>query len=118
MIDRQLKGPDFFDSAHYPAIVFESTTVTGTGAGQAQASGRLTVKDITKPLTLQVGLDPQPLQAPAFLGRELLSNARQTIQASTQIRRSTFGMAGFNPLISDECNIQIRVTLKDRVLND
>ena len=60
-MDRQLDSPDFFDSARYPAIVFESTDVRETGAGEAQASGRLTVKDITRPVTLHVALDPQPL---------------------------------------------------------
>jgi polyisoprenoid-binding protein YceI len=118
MIDRQLKGPDFFDSANYPAIVFESTDVIGIGADQAQASGRLTVKDITRPLTLQVALDPQTLATPSRLGREAVPPSRRAIRASADIRRSDFGMAGFNPLISDECSIQIRVALPVWVLND
>lgn len=118
MIDRQLKGPDFFDSAHYPAIVFKSTAVTRTDSGQTQASGRLTVKDMTRPLMLQVALDPQTLPAPSRLGREALPPPRRTIRASAQIRRSDFGMAGFNPLISDECTIQIRVALPDWVLDE
>ncbi len=117
-IDRQLKGPDFFDSAHYPAIVFESTDVIGIGSGQAQASGRLTVKDITRPLILDVAIDPQTLATPSQLGRETLGPPSRAIRAAAHIRRSDFGMAGFNPLISDECSIQIRVGLPDWVLND
>ncbi len=116
MFDRQLKGPGFFDSARYPAIVFESNAVTRTDSGQAQASGHLTVKDMTRPLMLQVALDPHPLSGGYRLGREALPPARGTIRASAQILRSEFGMAGFNPLISDECSIQIRMALPDWVL--
>ena len=118
VMDRQLNGPDFFDSARYPAIVFESTDVREIGAGQSQASGRLTVKDITRPVTLHVMLDPQPLEGPSRLGREAMSTAHLTIRASAQIRRSEFGIAGLNPLISDECNIQIRVALPAWGLNE
>jgi polyisoprenoid-binding protein YceI len=116
-IDRQLNGPDFFDSSRYPAIVFESTEVRETDAGRAQASGRLTVKDITRPVTLHVALDPQPPDGLSRLGREAASTARLMIRASARIHRSEFGMAGFNPLISDECTIQIRVALPAWRLN-
>ena len=117
-MDRQLDSPDFFDSARYPAIVFESTDVRETGAGEAQASGRLTVKDITRPVTLHVALDPQPIDGLSRLGREATSTAQLAIRASAQIHRSEFGMAGFNPLISDECSIQIRVAVPAWGLNE
>jgi polyisoprenoid-binding protein YceI len=117
-MDRQLDSPNFFDSARYPAIVFESTDVRETGAGEAQASGQLTVKDITRPVTLHVALDPQPLDGLSHLGREATSTARLAIRASAQIQRSEFGMAGFNPLISDECSIQIRVAVPAGGLNE
>jgi polyisoprenoid-binding protein YceI len=116
-MDRQLDSHDFFDSARYPAIVFESTDVRETGAGEAQASGWLTVKDITRPVTLHVALELQPLDGLSRLGREAMSTDRLAIRASAQIQRSEFGMAGFNPLISDECSIQIRVAVPAGGLN-
>ena len=117
-MDRQLNGPDFFDSARYPAIVFESTDVRETGAGEDQASGRLTVKDITRPVMLHIALDPQLHDGLSHLGREATRTDRLAIRASAQIRRSEFGMAGFKPLISDDCNIQIRVALPAGELNE
>jgi polyisoprenoid-binding protein YceI len=109
MVDDQLKGSDFFDSARHPTIVFKSTSVRTT-AGQPEITGLLTVKAVTRPVTLQLALvSESPYDPPSGLGREDAANARPAIRASTQIRRSEFGMAGFNPLISDECDIQIRM---------
>lgn len=54
--DAHLKGEDFFDAAKYPTLNFSSTAFTKTNNnGDYQLAGHLTIKGITKPITLAVG---------------------------------------------------------------
>ncbi len=45
--DDHLKSPDFFDAEHYPDIIFE-----GTSLANDQLKGNLTIKGVTKPISL------------------------------------------------------------------
>jgi polyisoprenoid-binding protein YceI len=47
-----LKGPNFFDTANYPTITFKSTSIEMLEADKLKVTGDLTIKDITKPVTL------------------------------------------------------------------
>jgi len=57
--DKHLNTPDFFDSAKYPEIRFQSTSIRHEGADKYVAVGNLTIKDVTKqveiPFTLAKG---------------------------------------------------------------
>ena len=52
--DQHLKAEDFFNAAEYPKITFKSTSFTKTGGSDYKLTGDLTVKDVTKPVTLDV----------------------------------------------------------------
>ncbi len=52
--DGHLKSPDFLDVANYPIIEFKSNRVETTGETTAKLHGNLTIKGITKPVTLDV----------------------------------------------------------------
>ena len=61
--DKHLRGSDFFDVAKYPTAKFVSTSFTEHGDGTATLEGKLTIKDVTKPVTIAVthighGQDP------------------------------------------------------------
>ncbi len=49
--DGHLQSPDFFDAATFPAITFASTDVERDGSEWA-ITGDLTIKDVTKPVTV------------------------------------------------------------------
>jgi polyisoprenoid-binding protein YceI len=51
--DEHLRSVDFFDAEHYPTITFRSTKVEDHGDGEFTLEGELTVKDTTRPVTLQ-----------------------------------------------------------------
>ena len=51
--DAHLRGEEFFDSAKFPHIKFESTSFTKTSGNEYKVTGNLTVKDVTKPVTLE-----------------------------------------------------------------
>ena len=52
--DGHLKAPDFFDVEKFPIIEYKSTKVERTGESTAKLIGDLTIKGITKPVTLDV----------------------------------------------------------------
>jgi polyisoprenoid-binding protein YceI len=57
--DKHLQTPDFFDSANYPEIKFQSTSVRKAGGDKYVAVGNLTIRDVTRqveiPFTLATG---------------------------------------------------------------
>ncbi len=61
--DGHLRSPDFLDVERYPTIAFRSTSVELGPDGTAKVTGDLTVKDVTRPVTLDVefdGASPDP----------------------------------------------------------
>ena len=52
--DEHLKGEDFFNTGKFPTITFKSSKVSKKGAHKYLVQGNLTLKGITKPVTLTV----------------------------------------------------------------
>ena len=50
--DAHLKSPDFFDADKYPEIVFEGSGMTLKDEENYELKGNLTIKDVTKSITL------------------------------------------------------------------
>jgi polyisoprenoid-binding protein YceI len=82
--DDDLRSPTFFDSARFPAMRFASTQVTAEGdEGSFTLVGELTIRDVTRPVTLEcefLGLDESGLQGEPRIG----------ISGRTTVRRSDF----------------------------
>jgi len=52
--DSHLKSPDFFDAEKYPKITFSGSGMKDLGDDMYELTGDLTIKDVTKPVTLSV----------------------------------------------------------------
>ena len=52
--DGHLKSPDFFDAEKYPYLTFKSTRVEVKDASHARLIGDLTIRDVTKEVSLDV----------------------------------------------------------------
>jgi polyisoprenoid-binding protein YceI len=52
--DEHLRSADFFDVEQFPLLTFKSTAVAARGAGQFDVTGELTIRDVTKTITLPV----------------------------------------------------------------
>lgn len=52
--DGHLKTADFFDTEKYPEITFESTKIESAGTDRYSVTGNLTIKGVSKPVTLHV----------------------------------------------------------------
>ena len=55
--DAHLRSADFFDAEQYPTITFRSTQVDAGDSDTWMVTGDLTVRDVTRPVTLEVDFD-------------------------------------------------------------
>lgn len=102
LFNEHIQGPDFLDTAHYPTATFESTRVTFKGDQPDTVEGQLTIKGITKPVTLKIEsflLMPHPMLKKDALGAN----------ASTTIKRSEFNAGKYAPNVGDDIMIDIAV---------
>ena len=83
--DDHLRGADFFDAKRFPTITFRSRSVTRVGAAEGEIAGDVTMKGVTRPLTLHVKL------LTPITGTDLPSRTRWLVTSET-IRRSDFGL--------------------------
>jgi polyisoprenoid-binding protein YceI len=99
-LDGELKSADWFDAATYPTIHFKSTQVVPTGPASADVTGDLTLHGVTKPVTLKVKLYGSGVN---------MMDKHFTVgfHASTEIKRSDFGVTKYVPLIGDDVHIVI-----------
>lgn len=79
MRDGHLKGAEFFDAETYPKITFKSTSFSAD-----KLVGDLTIKDVTKPVTLDV---EQGGTATDFYG-----NLKAGFEVTGKINRKEFGL--------------------------
>ncbi|WP_434533992.1 YceI family protein [Acinetobacter rudis] len=100
IFDTKLQQSEWFNSAKFPVITFKSTKVETTDNKNFKILGQLTIKGITKPVVLTAVLNQQ-VQHP------MLKVPAIGFNASTQIKRSDFDIAGYAPAVSDEIDIQI-----------
>jgi polyisoprenoid-binding protein YceI len=81
--DEHLKSAEFFDAATYPKITFKSTSFTADG-DDYKLVGELTIKDVTKPVTLAVEYGGS---AGDFYG-----NTKAGFEVTGKINRKEFGL--------------------------
>ena len=105
--DAHLKSPDFFDAEKYPKITFVSTKVTPAGDKKAKVEGTLTIRGVSKPVTLDVDL--------LGTGPDGWGGVRSGFEARTRINRQDFGVAwnkaieGGGTVLSDDVDIVLNV---------
>ena len=109
-LDTHLRSADFFDVETYPQIRFVSTEVRPTGDDSAEVTGNLTIKDVTKPVTLTVRLNYKGRHALADFVPEYDVEVAG-FSASASVKRSEFGLGMFAPGVSDEVGLIIETEL-------
>jgi len=58
--DNTLKGKDFFAATQYPAARFETLSFRATSAGSFEATGKLTLRNVTREVRLPFSFKPAP----------------------------------------------------------
>lgn len=82
--DNHLKSADFFDAEKYPQIKFVSTKVEKRDDENLVLHGNLTVKDVTKPVKLDVEF--------GGIGKDPWGNEKAGFTLSGKINRTEFGL--------------------------
>ena len=103
--DNHLRSADFFEAEKYPYLTFKVTGIEHIDADQYKVIGDLTIKETTKPITLDATLDGRV--ADPFGGKE-----RVGISARGQINRLDWGLnwdgvAGSVPFASHTIKLEV-----------
>ena len=100
--DEHIQGGDFLDTSKFPSATFKSTNVVFDGDKPAKIEGNLTIKGVTKPVTLTV-TSFQAAQHPMLKKDAIGANAYAVI------KRSEFNAGKYAPGVSDEVRIDVAI---------
>jgi polyisoprenoid-binding protein YceI len=103
MRDKDLKNAGFFDVANFPTLTFKSTSLKKVNGNKYTLTGNLTIKGVTKPITMDVtlmGPEPHPRTKKPAIG----------IKATCKINRKDFNVGPDLPeaMVSNE--VELRAT--------
>ncbi len=100
--DDLANSTNFLDAGKYPTITFVSTSVEPSGERSAKVTGDLTLKGVTKPVTLDVTFAGETASHPFSKVPAIGFSATGTI------KRSDFGLDYLLPaIVGDEVKIEI-----------
>ena len=102
LFDEHIQGEDFLDTAKYPTATFKSTKVTFKGDKPVSIEGDLTLKGVTKKVTLTVTdflAMPHPMLKKDAIGAN----------AYTVVKRSEFNAGKYAPYVGDEVRIDLAI---------
>ena len=100
--NEHIQGEDFLDTAKFPTATFKSTKVVFEGDKPVAIEGKLTLKGVTKPVTLTVTsfqAMPHPMMKKDAIGAN----------AYTVVKRSEFNAGKYAPNVGDDVRIDIAV---------
>jgi polyisoprenoid-binding protein YceI len=100
--NEHIQGEDFLDTGKFPQATFKSTKVVFDGPKPSQIEGELTIKGVTKPVTLNVTsfqAMPHPMMKKPALGAN----------AFTTIKRTDFKAGKYAPYVGDDVRIDIAI---------
>ena len=113
--DEHLRSADFLDVANFPNVTFRSTRVEAPNgvAGDLRVTGDLTIRGVSRPVTLEVEALPPSIKDP-------WGNARRGVSARGRINRKDWGLewnmaleAG-GVVVGDEVALEIEAELVAR----
>ena len=101
LFNQEIQAVGMLDTKHFPTAHFRSTRVVFQGDSPANIEGQLTLKGITRPVTLAITSFKQGLnwQKKDAIGAD----------ATATIKRSEFNMSEYVPTVSDEVVLSIAI---------
>lgn len=102
LFNEHIQGEDYFDTAKYPTLTFKSNRLTFDGDKLTAVDGNLTIKGVTRPVTLTVTsfmCMPHPMLKKDACGAN----------ATAKVKRSDFNMGKNVPYVGDEVTLSISI---------
>jgi polyisoprenoid-binding protein YceI len=104
MLDEQqttmMKNDDFFDVERFPEMLFRSVQIERTGESTLKVQGFITLRGITRPMTLDVSVTDRRPDAPP-------GKRYARFRGTGSLKRSEFGMTKFVDVVGDTVDISI-----------
>jgi polyisoprenoid-binding protein YceI len=104
MRDNDLRSDHFFEVQKYPTMTFRSTKIESGGADKLKITGDLTIRGVTKPVTLDVEGPSKPIN-------DGQGHLRMGVSASGTLNRADFGMTGYQGVLGNEVQLTIDAEL-------
>ena len=106
--DNDLRSPNYFDAAQFPTMTFKSKSITKAGDNKLKVVGDLTIKGVTKEVTLDVDGPSSPIK--------MGPNQRRGLSATTSVNRKDFGVGAKTPsaMVGEEIKIEIDAELTQK----
>ncbi|MGV7206880.1 YceI family protein [Oxalobacteraceae bacterium A2-2] len=102
LFDSHIQGEDFLDTAKFPTITYKSTKFNFDGDKVASVDGNLTIKGVTKPVTLTV-------TSFQCMAHPMLKKDACGANAVAKIKRSEFNAGKYAPYVGDEVTLTFAV---------
>ena len=100
--EKKVRSDAFLDAATHPTMRFTCGRVEPLGAGRARLEGKLTLRGVTRPVSLDVRINR--------VGRHSYSLAYVAgFSATGTLKRSAFGMTRMLPAVGDEVEIRLEI---------
>lgn len=99
LFNGHIQGPDYLDTAQYGSATFKLTSVKFDGDKPVSIEGNLTVKGVTRPVTLTVTSFKH--------GVNMMKKDAIGADATGVVKRSDFNMGKAVPLVGDEVTLEI-----------
>jgi polyisoprenoid-binding protein YceI len=104
--DEHLRSADFFNAAQYPELTFRPTAISARGGDDYVVTGDLTIREVTKPIELEVTVEGR-------IPKDAFGKERIAVSASGKVNRKDWGLnwnmaletGGF--LVSDDIKIEV-----------
>lgn len=110
MRDNHLRTNDFFNAEQWPNIVFKSTGIEPDGDDEFKLHGELTIRDVTKPVTLDVEFE-------GLMEKDAFGNRRAAFTGETSINRKEFGVnwngaiEGGGVVVGDKVKVTLHIAI-------
>ena len=98
--DEHLRGPDFFSVQQFPTATFKSTSVKDAGGGKLDVTGNLTLRGVTKPVSLIMIKTGEGDRGARF-------GYRAGFEGTVTLKRSDFGITYMMDGLGDEVQLTI-----------
>jgi len=104
MRDNDLRSDHFFNVQKYPTITFKSTKVEASAPDKLKITGDLTIRGVTKPVTLDVDGPSKPVN-------DSHGHLHMGVSATTIVNRTDFGMTGYQGMVGNDVTLTIDAEL-------
>ena len=105
--DKHLRSNDFFNSEAFPNMTFSATAIRQVGGSEHEIDGHLTIRDVTKPVTLKAEF--------GGIATDPYGQLKAGFEVEGKIKRKEFGLSwnvmteAGGAVVSDEVRFQANV---------